>query len=653
MIILNPKKFSFEINNFTDILHLTEGEVITFFNSKKEVIAHLSKVRNGCYKEYAYSFNLGTKGRWSKNTCFFKAESNIEFEILDKNCISINGNKIISKFFIDNFKEEVYVVIGKRKELEFKGNDLSIHIDINNFLYEKLENYEDLENKKYQFDFGFAAGVGDIIWGLCNKKHNLFLSNMTSTKRGRDAVLEFYSDIYHLDMGYLKQQYYDFKRFYTILSEGIELDPDLEINFCGQNVRLEAGIPFTNEEIKKIRFHLESSNFIKILDFNHDAVEVRTGGILANVLSNLGYKSIQIGEYSNFDTINKENYIDTKDNVVDAYRTLNSARFVYGEACGFNIYASLLGIDNFGVLYSGLGGLSLTLGDFNHIKEGKTKIHVINLENSYKDYGLEDERLRTSKRMSNYLSNWKNSYHEDGNVICPVCFCKQKKEDHLQYECNYCGVFVTKTNNKFEYNDNYLKIYDTYTYEEMNKIRQTFITNGKTILDYGCGKRHFVNHLLNNGYNAYGYDVVPNEENLNWRELFDRTYDYITFFDSLEHIENIHQELIPLLCLTKKVIITIPNVIEEATLDDIKKYKHYKPGEHILHFKRKTLEILMSMHGFSLESISFIENDIRKFSSMGFSVATYIFKDSRSFHVPFEIRPKIIKDYFKYEKHFV
>lgn len=214
-------------------------------------------------------------------------------------------------------------------------------------------------------------------------------------------------------------------------------------------------------------------------------------------------------------------------------------------------------------------------------------------------------------------------------------------------------MFVTKTNNKFEYNDNYLKIYDTYPYEEMNKIRQTFITNGKTILDYGCGKRHFVNHLLNNGYNAYGYDVVPNEENLNWRELFDRTYDYITFFDSLEHIENIHQELIPLLCLTKKVIITIPNVIEEATLDDIKKYKHYKPGEHILHFKRKTLEILMSMHGFSLESISFIENDIRKFSSMGFSVATYIFKDSRSFHVPFEIRPKIIKDYFKYEKHFV
>ncbi|MCK9272931.1 class I SAM-dependent methyltransferase [Candidatus Gracilibacteria bacterium] len=658
MKLLDITCFSFKIIDFEKFIKDNlEGSFISFYNKNKELIAHISIASYAyyyCKPEQTFSFSLGTFGRWQLNKLIFEFSDTINFEILDKTCFSINNNKIISHYFIREMLDGGFVVIGKRDE-SLMGFDDSISIDFTELECSKKE----LLYKEYSFDYGYLLGVGDLIWGLCNKKNNDFISSFNKTKKGERFIKLFYSENYYLDEGYvednyykLEKEYYDefgYRRYYSRGSDFLNynslVENKISINFCGQNARLEIGIPFTKKEVDEIKKNLFSSTELSkenVLDFN--GFESNVFGSFLKLLLPYEKNTIFAGIGINEDSL--KDYYSYKNPIETSYQLINKSKYVAGEACGFHIYAGFKNKNGYGVLPSFFGGLSWSLTDLEMIESGKMKIESINCDgvrlfNYYKWI----ERL-----IRDNFDRWYSSYNDHGNVTCPVCFCKQNQVNELEYECSYCETFVTKSKERFVYTKEYIDIYKNYPHDKMNKIRERFIDDSKTVLDYGCGGRYFVDFLLGKGYDAYGYDIIPNNNNLEWKDLFNRIYDCVTFFDSFEHIENPHKELSVLLGLAKKVVITIPFVNNYSDINDIKKYKHYRPGEHLFHYKEQSLEKFMLQHGFSLYEKSFSENKIRGCSIMGPSVVTYIFKDQKI--IPYFSRLNLIKDYFKYEDHY-
>jgi len=86
-------------------------------------------------------------------------------------------------------------------------------------------------------------------------------------------------------------------------------------------------------------------------------------------------------------------------------------------------------------------------------------------------------------------------------------------------------------------------------------------------------------------------------------------YDIITFFDSLEHFEEI--DLVKdLNC--KYIVISVPNC--RFGTDDVwfETWKHRKPNEHLHHFNTESLTSFLVYNGYQVINTSSFEDTIRK-----------------------------------------
>ena len=135
--------------------------------------------------------------------------------------------------------------------------------------------------------------------------------------------------------------------------------------------------------------------------------------------------------------------------------------------------------------------------------------------------------------------------------------------------------------------------YYTKTAELICGIRWDFVREVEPglVLDYGSGCGFFKAFAPENTV-VDTYDVMP----VPITGINHESYDLITFWDVLEHIPDFSDIRYPF-DKTNYVAITVP--IKPRGMR-WKKYKHYKPLEHIHHFTDDSLIDLMESFNYSL-----------------------------------------------------
>jgi hypothetical protein len=190
------------------------------------------------------------------------------------------------------------------------------------------------------------------------------------------------------------------------------------------------------------------------------------------------------------------------------------------------------------------------------------------------------------------------------------------------YEILENGVIKQIKVNKIKYDIEYANKYNNYN-EKSNYL--SFLRLGvligninkipNSILDVGYGNGAFLKACSNIITDCNGYDITnyPLPENINYStSLFDRHYDVISFFDSLEHFEDI-SIINNLDC--DYIFISVPwchNLNELWFLN----WYHLRPNEHLWHFNDKSLITFFEENGYTNVYKSNFEDTIRKNSSL-------------------------------------
>jgi len=141
----------------------------------------------------------------------------------------------------------------------------------------------------------------------------------------------------------------------------------------------------------------------------------------------------------------------------------------------------------------------------------------------------------------------------------------------------------------------------------------------KTVLDVGYGNGDFLETCRRQGMKPYGYDIsgyplpfgVAKAE-----DLLGKHYDLITFFDSLEHFEDL-EFVRELDC--KYICISVPwsHYPKDASFEWFTTWKHLRPEEHYHHFTRRGLIKFMKRMGYVMLEYDNIEDTIRGTGNQG------------------------------------
>ena len=194
-------------------------------------------------------------------------------------------------------------------------------------------------------------------------------------------------------------------------------------------------------------------------------------------------------------------------------------------------------------------------------------------------------------------------HQEARRTGCPVCQgpCEHHRAHGVSC-CHFCGhTFQTDLAVTMCYDAQYAHQYDFRPVREMSELRWDFLQSrlrlaaGSRILDVGYGNGAFLKRARAAGMSIFGIDL-HNEDFGIPVVGFDtpQDYDLVCFFDSLEHFP----DFAPILRLrTRHVIVSIPNT-PGFILTAPRKWRHFKPGEHLHYFSRASLDGLMRGWGF-------------------------------------------------------
>jgi hypothetical protein len=202
---------------------------------------------------------------------------------------------------------------------------------------------------------------------------------------------------------------------------------------------------------------------------------------------------------------------------------------------------------------------------------------------------------------------------------CPVCESTNiKTHPNNLSECPDCNhIFQTDLAVTIEYDANYMKNYDTYPTETMAHLRTGFViahlesdasASKPKILDVGYGNGSFLKTIEKYGTEVYGLDVHGVDYGIKEVDLNSKLdFKVITFFDSLEHFENFDQ----VLGLSAEIVVVSLPYYPEWFLQDPKNWRHFKPGEHLHYFSKKSLNHLFKSKGYELVMDCFLEDVLR------------------------------------------
>lgn len=200
------------------------------------------------------------------------------------------------------------------------------------------------------------------------------------------------------------------------------------------------------------------------------------------------------------------------------------------------------------------------------------------------------------------------------------------------YDINEDGIIYQVNKNPFDYAgsyNNYYKSIESYT-SNTSYLRLGYIIGSigripASVLDVGYGTGIFLKSCEEQIKERYGNDIsgwnVP--EGCTFVEnIFEQEYDVITFFDSLEHMEDI-EFVKKLKC--NYVCISVP-CCHYFSDEWFSEWKHRKPDEHLWHFNEKSLTKFMTRMGYKVVNVCNLEDFTRKTNHPYSNIITGIFE---------------------------
>jgi hypothetical protein len=191
----------------------------------------------------------------------------------------------------------------------------------------------------------------------------------------------------------------------------------------------------------------------------------------------------------------------------------------------------------------------------------------------------------------------------------------QVDKQHIDYDKDYVNTRYVK----------YGELPTYMGYLRLGNIIGSLNRVPKSILDVGYGDGSFLKVCSNIVPKCYGYDIstypIPNGCT-QVESITENFYDVITFFDSLEHFENI-EFVRDLKC--SAVCISVPHCHYKND-EWFENWKHRRPNEHLWHFDKKSLIAFMTRMGYEILSSSNVEDTIRKNIEEESNILTCVFK---------------------------
>jgi hypothetical protein len=166
-----------------------------------------------------------------------------------------------------------------------------------------------------------------------------------------------------------------------------------------------------------------------------------------------------------------------------------------------------------------------------------------------------------------------------------------------------------------EYWEHYSELSSTAIGVKLTAFRKSFVIDNLggpgDLCDVGIGSGSFVKAM-----SCKGYDVNPHakrwlEKNGSFGNPHERSFDTLTFWDVLEHID----DPTPLLVRPKHVFVSMPIFPDVAA---VLASKHLKPDEHLWYYTEPGLKTFMKYFGFELVSKSDEETKIGRESIMAY-----------------------------------
>jgi hypothetical protein len=204
----------------------------------------------------------------------------------------------------------------------------------------------------------------------------------------------------------------------------------------------------------------------------------------------------------------------------------------------------------------------------------------------------------------------------DNYKITPDGVIKQIKSKSFNYDINYSDSRYSIFNDR----GNILNLRLGYIIGSIGKIPES-------LMDVGYGNGDFLDTCVGCINTLYGNDIEPAyplKNNINFiKDITLQKVEVITFFDSLEHFEDI-EFIKNLKC--EYVIISLPWCYNGENDKWFENWKHRKPDEHLYHFNEKSLENFMNRQGFKMINYCNLEDKIRTDKNLSPNILTACFK---------------------------
>jgi hypothetical protein len=211
-----------------------------------------------------------------------------------------------------------------------------------------------------------------------------------------------------------------------------------------------------------------------------------------------------------------------------------------------------------------------------------------------------------------------------------------------KYKTDECGIIHQVDYEKFNYNNEYIDTYRNFgsSQDMLSHLRLGYLMGAmkrkpESIIDIGYGDGNFLRACLKAGIESYGADItgVKVPEGAHFVEDFigcGKSFDVISFFDSLEHFENI--DFVSSLNVNY-LIISVPCVpTRDITSSKFINWRHRKPNEHLHHFDSMSLRSFMLKKGYSFKTLSNPEDMIRRDDNADINIITGVFQKGDSWN---------------------
>ena len=178
--------------------------------------------------------------------------------------------------------------------------------------------------------------------------------------------------------------------------------------------------------------------------------------------------------------------------------------------------------------------------------------------------------------------------------------------------------YISHTDGKKSLFEKIYQIAKSYNLDQKLKLIQS-TTQGKTILDYGCGAGDFLQHMQNNGYDVMGMEPNPKANEISKSKIgkdnvvnvelkdINRKFDIITMWHVLEHIPNLNEIIAELklhLNPNGTLIIAVPNHLSYDANYYGKFWAAYDVPRHLWHFNPESIKALFNNFGMKIEKVS-------------------------------------------------